>query len=77
MNYGSSDKHLKFLQENVILPLKKLGCEDWIFGSRSRKEYKIYSDVDLLYQNKNSLNHENFKTELRKIKETLSESNFH
>lgn len=41
---------MKLLNNLVIHPLKNLGCQVWIFGSRARGTHHPFSDIDLLFQ---------------------------
>lgn len=49
MKFGIAEKHWNLLSKIAIKPLKNLGCDVWLFGSRARGDYKEFSDIDLLY----------------------------
>ena len=50
MKYGLSDHEWHLLSSLAIQPLKSLGAKVWLFGSRSRGDYRRFSDIDLLYE---------------------------
>jgi predicted nucleotidyltransferase len=50
MKFGLTDDEFKILQDLVINPLKKMGCQVWIFGSRARGNHQKFSDIDLLFE---------------------------
>lgn len=47
--FGIKDKDWEIFEELLICPLKTLGFNVWIFGSRATGTYKKFSDVDVLY----------------------------
>ena len=49
MKYGLTDSEFNFLNENLVLPLKKFQAQVFIFGSRVKGRHKKFSDIDLLY----------------------------
>lgn len=49
MKYGLTDSELKFLNEKLVLPLKKLHAQVFIFGSRAINRHKKFSDIDVVY----------------------------
>lgn len=50
MNFGLSEQEITLLRDLVVDPLKSLGCQVWIFGSRARGTPHPFSDIDLLFQ---------------------------
>ena len=48
MIHGLSVEQFKLLNENLLEPLRQMGAELWVFGSRARGNHSQYSDVDLL-----------------------------
>lgn len=40
----------------VVLPLKKINIQLWMFGSRARGNHKKHSDVDVLFEVPKDLN---------------------
>lgn len=50
MKYGLSDSDWKWVESEIIQPLKLQGATVWIFGSRARGDHKRFSDVDLLFE---------------------------
>ena len=49
MIHGLNSQEVALLTTLVIEPLKDLGCEVWVFGSRARGDQKNFSDIDLLF----------------------------
>lgn len=37
------------MERILVEPLKQLGCDVWIFGSRATGKHRTYSDLDVLY----------------------------
>ncbi len=71
MNFGLSEEEWKFLQENLISPLKSQEIQLWLFGSRSIGSFNKFSDIDIMVDAKKDLS-----KEISKINEFLEESNF-
>ena len=46
---GLSTDEFRFLQKNLIEPLKHAGARVFVFGSRATGKEKKFSDIDLLY----------------------------
>ena len=49
MKFGMTEEQFELLKRLVITPLKALGAEVFIFGSRVGTSYHHHSDVDILY----------------------------
>lgn len=47
---GLTVEENEFLFQNLINPLKGLGCRVFLFGSRATKSFQKFSDIDLLYR---------------------------
>jgi len=74
MKYGMTNLQFELLHTHVLQPLKTLGCQVFIFGSRISDSYHSHSDVDLLYRsigNKPISGHI-----LSDIREAIEESRF-
>ena len=54
MKFGLSDEQFQILNQIVVSPLKSHGAAVWIFGSRARGDHKPFSDVDIMYERKDS-----------------------
>ncbi len=54
MKFGLSDEQFQILNQMVVSPLKSHGATVWIFGSRARGDHKPFSDVDIMYERKDS-----------------------
>lgn len=54
MKFGLSNEQFQILNQIVVSPLKSHGATVWIFGSRARGDHKPFSDVDIMYDNKDS-----------------------
>ncbi len=50
MKFGLSQNDYEILMTTVIEPLRNLGAEVWVFGSRARGNHQKFSDVDVLYE---------------------------
>ena len=46
---GLSETEFQFLNEKLLLPLKKHGAQVFLFGSRATGKHQKFSDIDLLY----------------------------
>jgi predicted nucleotidyltransferase len=53
--FGQTENELRILEDLAIYKLKSAGAKVWAFRSRSRGDYKKFSDIDLLYQVKKTL----------------------
>jgi uncharacterized protein len=74
MKFGLSAEQFQILYQIVVSPLKSHGATVWIFGSRARGDYKPFSDVDIMYEKKDSTQFLNgFISHLR---EEIEESRF-
>jgi predicted nucleotidyltransferase len=47
--HGLSEDHFKLLNTILLQPLRELGLELWVFGSRARGTQSQFSDVDILF----------------------------
>ena len=52
-------------------PLKNQGATVWVFGSRARGDYQVFSDLDLMVSAKNDVS-----AHISKIQEVLEQENF-
>ncbi len=48
MNIGLSQQEALYIDESVVKPLRRMGAELWVFGSRARLSHNKFSDLDLL-----------------------------
>lgn len=53
--YGLNKSQWKYLQKEVIEPLKISGATTYIFGSRARGDHQSHSDVDILVRSDKEL----------------------
>ena len=49
-SFGLEPQHRVLLEKLVLAPLRAMGCQVWVFGSRARGDYKKFSDLDLLIE---------------------------
>lgn len=49
MKFGMTDEQFDLLRRLVVIPLKALGADVFIFGSRVGTSHHHHSDVDILY----------------------------
>ena len=49
MKYGLKTEDFDFLFTNLIQPLKNMGAQVYLFGSRATGKYQVFSDIDLLF----------------------------
>ncbi len=49
MIQGLSETEFQFLNEKLLLPLKRKGAQVFLFGSRATGKYQKFSDIDLIY----------------------------
>ena len=54
MKFGLTDQQFQILDDLLIKPLKSHGVTVWIFGSRARGDHKTFSDIDIIYEIKES-----------------------
>ena len=54
MKFGLTEDQFQILNQIVLSPLKSHGATVWIFGSRARGDHKAFSDVDIMYEKKDS-----------------------
>lgn len=47
-HFGLERRHWNVIESLLIQPLKQLGCQLWVFGSRARRDHKKFSDLDIL-----------------------------
>jgi predicted nucleotidyltransferase len=64
----------KFIIKNVVEPIRLLGGEVYVFGSRALGTSVKYSDLDLLIRCSDNI--ELIKREISKISEFLEDSSF-
>ena len=50
MIQGLTQAENELLEHLAIRPLKEMGCEVWVFGSRARGDHRKFSDIDLLFK---------------------------
>lgn len=73
MKYGLTDSEFNFFMKTFVEPMKKLGVQVFIFGSRASGNQQKFSDIDLLYKNNNSLIS---KSEIYKLLSEMEDSSF-
>lgn len=71
MKFGLTEQQYQYIQEIVVVPLKKQGATVWIFGSRARGEHTEFSDIDIMVESA-----EDISSNVGEIKETLENGNF-
>lgn len=71
MKFGLSESEYQFIESEVVLPLKKLGAQVWLYGSRARGDFKKFSDLDLMVESPKDLSRQ-----IGDIQEKLTNSNF-
>lgn len=69
--FGLSENEYTYILHTVVEPIEAKKGKVFCFGSRSRGDYKKFSDLDLLVSGDDSL-----KPLLGKISEHLEEGNF-
>jgi predicted nucleotidyltransferase len=74
MKFGLTDHEFESLMTLLVEPLKKLGTQVFIFGSRATGSHQKYSDIDLLY--KVLKNRTLPKSEIYKLISNIEESSF-
>ena len=72
MKFGFSEEQQKYIDEQLIAPLKNLNAKVYIFGSRATGKQRKYSDVDVLVTPKN----QNLEKCISGIKEKFENENF-
>lgn len=76
MKFGLSQKKYDFINENLILPLKKAGGRVYIFGSRSRGDHQEFSDIDISIGLDDKNSKKKIKFLISNIRDLFEESNF-
>jgi predicted nucleotidyltransferase len=71
MKFGLTQDQFKYLQKNVIEPIKKTNSKLWIFGSRARGDHQEFSDIDLMVDST-----DDHSSLIGLINEALEEGNF-
>lgn len=71
MKFGLTDKQYEFIQQQVVKPLRNLGADVFVYGSRARGNYQPFSDLDLMVHSEQDLS-----KEVSNLSEFLSESQF-
>lgn len=71
MKFGLTEAQYQFITDTVAKPIRSLGNELYCFGSRSRNDHQMFSDLDLMIDGPKKC-----LFEISKIQETLSNSNF-
>lgn len=74
MKFGLTPDQYKFITSEVYEPLSALGAEIYCYGSRSRGDYKDFSDLDLMIEAHE--NHKAIEQAASQISEKLQNSNF-
>ena len=72
MNFGLTKDQYKFIYEKLVLPLREMGLEIYVFGSRARGDHQKFSDLDVLAKGDAS----GLDAKISEILETLEESTF-
>jgi predicted nucleotidyltransferase len=54
MKFGLTPEQFEILNQVVVSPLKSHDATVWIFGSRARGDHKPFSDLDIMYDTKDS-----------------------
>ena len=73
MIFGLSKEQNILLSKAVIEPLKDMGFQVYIFGSRTSGKHHPFSDIDILFEGNSS---QDLKNKINAIKEQMQESNF-
>lgn len=73
MKFSLSPSQFQILEHLAIAPLREAHAKIYVFGSRSRGDHHLFSDLDLLIKESNT--HPLSDTLLSKIREDLEESN--
>ncbi len=71
MRFGLTQEQSKFIHENVVEPIAKLGGRVFVYGSRARGDHQRFSDLDLMVEFNRPL-----YPSLAHIQELLQNSNF-
>ena len=71
MKFGLSERDFQILKTTFYTPLKLLGAEIYIFGSRATGNHKPFSDIDILV-----CSSEDLDQEIDDFQEKLIESDF-
>ncbi len=71
MKYGLTHQQLDYLNNQIVLPLKRQGATVYLFGSRARGTQHHFSDLDLLVESEKDLSNV-----ISQITEIVEEGNF-
>jgi predicted nucleotidyltransferase len=74
MKFGMTEEQFDLLEKLVITPLRALGADVYIFGSRVGPSYHHHSDVDILYSMRAGKTVD--AVAISKIREVIEESRF-
>jgi uncharacterized protein len=75
--FGLSESDWRIFERIVLIPLKTLGAEVWVFGSRARGQHRPFSDLDVLYRLNEATKKTdaNFDARIFEIKANAEDSN--
>ena len=73
---GLTKEENNFLFSELILPLKKMGCKVFLFGSRANGKYKKFSDIDILYVEPLEADKKVASNKIQNLIATMEESSF-
>jgi len=48
--FGLKEKDWELLRHILIIPLQAHKCKIWIFGSRAIGSFRLFSDIDILFE---------------------------
>ena len=71
MRFGLTQEQYQYIQETVVIPLKKQGATVWVFGSRGRGDHGKFSDLDLMVDSAMDIS-----SSIGRIAEVLENGNF-
>lgn len=72
MKFGLTEEEYQFILKNVVEPLQKKGASVWCYGSRSRGDHQVFSDLDLMIESS-----EDLSKDISAIQELLSKVTSH